>query len=125
MATITMAMSQGPSTPSYILAQTFQPLIHMAVGLQLSTLQGGGGGAAAPMNQMMLPAPGTEYYQHGATGIAELNPEKDVEEEYVPKAAAGKKRKGEGRQQQQASNREPRRRKTSSRFSDFVNIDDV
>lgn len=126
MAAITMAMGLGPGSPSYTLAQTFQPLINIAVGIQLAALQGGGGPASA--DQMALPASGNEYYQSGEA----TKSEKDPAEEYIPKTAAGKKRKAETqgarRQQQQperASNREPRRRKTSSRFSDFVNIDDV
>ncbi|KAH7623874.1 hypothetical protein Ndes2526B_g01122 [Nannochloris sp. 'desiccata'] len=134
MAAITMAMGPGPNTSSYILAQTFHPLIHMAVGLQVSALQGaGGGGAAAPADQILLPATGSEYYQRRPASMLEAKSEKDAAEEDVPKSAAGKKRKGVGaggegsgqRQQQNASNREPRRKKTSSRFSDYINIDDV
>ncbi|KAL4520353.1 hypothetical protein Ndes2437B_g04747 [Nannochloris sp. 'desiccata'] len=108
--------------------------ITMAMGLQVSALQGaGGGGAAAPADQILLPATGSEYYQRRPASMLEAKSEKDAAEEDVPKSAAGKKRKGVGaggegsgqRQQQNASNREPRRKKTSSRFSDYINIDDV
>jgi hypothetical protein len=134
MAAITMAMGQGPNTPSYILAQTFQPLIHMAVGLQLTALQGaGGGGGAAPLDQMILPATGTEYYQQpppaAAAEILKAKPGEDATEEYVPeRIAAGKKRKEDGEAgreglgQQKTSNR---RRKASSRFAEYVSIDDL
>jgi hypothetical protein len=130
MAAITMAMGQGPNTASYILAQTFHPLIHMAVGVQIFALQGGGGVAAAPADRIVSPTTGTDFYQQQPVSILESKSGKGEAEEYVPEAAAGKKSKGDGegsvrRQQQIASNRESRRRKTSLRFSDYVDIDDV
>jgi len=126
-------MGQGPNTSSYILAQTFHPLIHMAVALQVFALQGGGGDvAAAPADQIVSPVTESEFYQRPPVSILEAKFEKDAAEDYVPKAATGKKRKGGGaggeglvRRQQSASIREPRRRKSSLRFSDYVSIDDV
>lgn len=125
-------MGQGANTPSYTLAQTFRPLIHMALGLQVFALQGGG--TAAPADQIVSPARGTELYQQPPVSIVEAKFGKDAAEEYVPKGTAGKKRKGDAdgeepvqRQQHKASNnnRESRRRKTSLRFSDYVSIDDM
>ena len=122
-----MALGQGRNTPSYVLAQTFQPLIHMAVGLQLAALQGGANGGGGGAHQLGLSAPENEYYEPSAP--IETNHETFPVEKKVSKAAAGKKRKGEsgklaGRQEE-VGNREPRRRKTSSRYNDFINIDDV
>lgn len=121
-----MAMGQGPGTPAYILAQTFQPLVNMAVALQLKALNSGpvGTGAEAHAGHDGH-VQQTQYHEDGLEGTSRgivYPPELAMRKRGRPSstaAAAG------GAAQPRADGREPRRRKISSRFTEYVNIDDV
>ena len=117
MAAITMATGQGPGSPAYVLAQTFQPLVTMAISLQVKALN----------NMPVEGHGGPDGHHPGHAHYHDSNLDHSRSVGYSPEGAARKRNRmpSTGPPQPRADGREPRRRKMSSRFTEYVNIDDV